>query len=47
MNIHPPIANHVLTIMVRGLLFKLEFPYADFGTGVTMDVLYPIVWEAI
>lgn len=44
----PPIANHVLTIMVRGLLFKLEFPYAHFGTeGVTADFLYPIVWEAI
>ena len=47
-NEHPPIANHVLIIMVRGLLFKLEFPYAHFGTeGVTADVLYPIVWEAI
>ena len=34
--------------MVRGLLFKLEFPYAHFGTeGVTADVLYPIVWEAV
>ena len=44
----PPIANHVLTIMVRGLLFKLEFPYVHFGTeGVTADFLYPIVWEAI
>ena len=33
---------------VRGLLFKLEFPYAHFGTrGVTADVLIPIVWEAI
>ena len=44
----PPIANHVLTIMVRGLLIELEFPYAHFGTeGVTADFLYPIVWEAI
>ena len=42
------IANHVLTIMIRGLLFKLEFPYAYFGMeGVTADFLYPIVWEAI
>ena len=44
----PPIAKHVWTIMVRGLLFKLECPYAHFGMeGVTADVLYPIVWEAI
>ena len=45
---HPPIANHVLTLMVRGILFKMEFPYAHFATqGVTADFLYPIVWEAI
>ena len=47
-NEHPPIANHVLTIMIRGILFKLEYPYAHFGTvGVTADLLYPIVWEAV
>lgn len=46
-NERPPIVKHILTIMVRGLLFKLEFPYGHFGTeGVTVDVLYPIVWEA-
>lgn len=45
---HPPIANHVLTIMVRGILFKMEFPYAHFGTqGATADFLYPIMWEAV
>ena len=45
---HPPIATHVLTIMVRGILFKIEYPYAHFGTqGITADFLYPIVWEAI
>ena len=43
----PPITNHVLTIMVR-FTFKLEFPYAHFGTkGVTADFLYPFMWEAI
>ena len=45
---HPPIASHVLTLMVRGLLFKLEFPYAHFATnGITADFLYHIVWEAV
>lgn len=29
---HPPIATHVLTIMVRGILFKIEYPYVHFGT---------------
>lgn len=34
--------------MVRGIFFKLNFPYANFGTeGVTADQLFPIVWEAI
>lgn len=45
---HPPIATHVLTLMVRGILFKMEFPYAHFAIqGVTADYLYPIMWEAI
>ena len=45
---NPPIATHVLTIMIRGLFFKLEFPYAHFATeGVSADTLYPIVWKAI
>ena len=45
---HPPIAKQVLALMVRGLLFKLEFPYAHFSTnGITADLLFPIVWEAI
>ncbi len=26
------IATHMLTIMVRGLFFKMEFPYANFPT---------------
>lgn len=44
----PSIAKYVLAIMVRGLLFKLEFPYAHFGTeGITADFLYPLIWEAI
>ena len=47
-NDHPPIATHVLALMVRGLLFKLEFPYAHFATrGITADTLFPIVWEAV
>lgn len=45
---HQPVARQVLVLMVRGIFFKLEFPYAHFGTqAVTADVLFPIVWEAI
>ena len=45
---HPPVANHILVLMVRGIFFKLEFPYAHFGTvGITADQLFPIVWDGI
>lgn len=45
---HPPVAKYVLVLMVRGIMFKLEFSYAHFGTrGITGEVLYLIVWEAI
>ena len=44
----PAVAKQILALMVRGMMFKLEFPYAHFGTcGVTGEMLYPIVWEAI
>lgn len=34
--------------MVRGIIIKLQFPYAHFGTkDVNVDVLLPIIWEAI
>ena len=34
--------------MVRGIFFKLEFPYAHFATeGITADLLFPIVWEGV
>ena len=43
-----PVATHILVLMVRGIFFKLEFPFAHFATrGVTADLLFPIVWEAI
>ena len=45
---HPPVAKHILVLMVRGLMFKLEFPYAHFGTrSITSDLIHPIVWEAV
>ena len=45
---HPPVATHLLVLMVRGIFFKLNFPYAHFATeGVTADLLFPIVWEAV
>ena len=34
--------------MVRGIFVKLNFPYVHFATcGITGDVLFPIIWEAI
>ena len=45
---HPSVAQYILVIMVRGIFFKLDFPYVHFGTqGVTADFLFPIVWEAV
>ena len=44
----PTVAKHVLVLMVRGIMFKLEFPLAHFGTrDAAGDILFPIVWEAI
>ena len=40
--------QHMLALMVRGLLFKLEFPFAHFATcSVTTDIIFPIVWEGV
>ena len=45
---HPPIATHLLALMVRGVFFKLEFPIAHFGTDkLNAATLFPIVWEAV
>ncbi len=45
---HPPVSKHILVLMVRGIFFKLEFPYAHFATrSVTADILFPIVWDGI
>ena len=45
---HPPIATHVLTLMGRGFLLKIKYPYAHFlGKCLTAEFMYPIEWEAI
>ena len=45
---HRPIATHVLTIMVRGINFPLQFPIAYFaGTGFKGYQLFPVLWEAV
>ncbi len=45
---HPTVAKQVLVVMVRGIMFKLDFPYAHFATcGATADKIFPIVWEAV
>ena len=44
----PAVAKHMLMFMVRGLFFKLNFPYAQYPTSdLSADLLYPIVWEVI
>ena len=44
----PSIASSVLVIMVRGLLNKLNFPYAQFAcASLGGDLLVDPVWEAI
>ena len=45
---HPPIATHMLVIMVRGIFVRLNFPYAHFPTDkLSADQLFPIMWEAV
>ncbi len=42
------IAKYMLVVMVRGILFKLEFAFAHFAcTDLTGEQIFPIVWEAI
>lgn len=44
----PPIANHMLVFMVRGIFSRLEFPYVQFPCASTSgDVIFPLVWECI
>ncbi len=45
---HPPVADHILVFMVRGIFFKFNFPYAHFPTrGIVGDTIYVLVWKAI
>lgn len=45
---HSRVADHILTVLVRGLFFKLEFPLAHYPSrGVTSYELFPIVWEVV
>lgn len=47
-NRQPPVATHLLTLMVRGIFTGCKFPYAHFPTdSLTGDQIFPIVWEAI
>ena len=43
-----PMATHLLVLMVRGIFFRLQYPYAHFATrAITAEMLFPIAWEAI
>ena len=44
----PEVATRVLTLMVRGIFYNLNFPLANFATnGVTAIQLFDILWEAV
>ncbi len=43
-----PLAKSMLVIMVRGLMTKLQFPYAQFTcVNLTGTQIYPLFWEAV
>ena len=43
-----PLAKSMLTIMVRGLFTKLQFPYAQFPCKtISGDLMYDHFWEAV
>ena len=45
---NPPLANSVMTFMVRGLFSHLQFAYAYFPChNITGDLLYDPFWEAV
>ena len=41
---HDTIATHMLTLMVRGLFFHLNFPYAQFPTAGTISAHQPTLY---
>ena len=44
----PTVATRVLTVMVRGIFFQLNFPLANFPTaGITSVSLFDILWTAV
>ena len=48
MESHPTIATHMLVLMVRGIYFCLEYPYAHFPTHrLRAASLFSIMWEGI
>ena len=43
-----PLASSMLVMMVRGLFYKLNYPYAQFGcANLSGDQLFDPVWQAI
>ena len=43
-----PLASSMLGLMVRGLFFKLNYPYAQFACdSLGGDLLFDPIWEAI
>ena len=47
-NLVQSIASHMLVLMARGIITKLEYPYAHFPTHcLTSASLFYVVWEGI
>ena len=43
-----PLASSMLVMMVRGLFYKLNYPYTQFGcANLSGDQLFDLVWQAI
>lgn len=42
------IAKHMFVGMIRGIFFKIEFPFAHFAcSDLTGEQIYPIIWELV
>lgn len=44
----PKLAISMLVLMVRGLFYKLNYPYAQFAcSSISGDLMFDPVWEAV
>ena len=44
----PSVAKHILVFLIQGILFKLNFLYAQYLTfDLSADLFFPMVWEVV